>query len=290
MDPRVNRRIGGTAVSALGLGGRSLSVEGRPDESRAIATIHAAIDAGITLIDTSSSYHAADAVVGDNEVLIARALASYAADASEILVATKGGVVRDPDGTWRPDGRPQALRRAVEGSLRRLEVDAIGLYQFHKPDPRVPYADSIGTIREFLDEGVIRMAGISNVDESQVRVAQEVLGGRLSSVQNQFSLSVRDAASMVALCESLGVAFLAWGPLGGAASATLLAGNSMVSGIARAHGVSAAVICLAWLLATSPALVPLVGATRPSTIQDAVLAVATSLTPEEKESLDTLSS
>src|SRR5918997_5070240 len=156
-----------------------MSIEGRPDEARSIATIHAALDAGITLIDTADAYHLRADDVGHNESLIARALANYGGDTSDVLVATKGGHLRPGDGSWTLDGSPDYLKQACEASLKRLGVDAIGLYQFHRPDPRTPYADSVGAIRDLLDAGKIRMAGISNASPAQIRLSQEILGGRL---------------------------------------------------------------------------------------------------------------
>src|SRR5687767_10977359 len=167
-----SRRIGDVTVGAIGLGGMPMSIEGRPDEERSIRTIHAALDAGITLIDTADAYHVGADEVGHNESLIARALASYGADTSKVLVATKGGHLRPGDGSWTLNGSPDHLRQACEASLRRLGVDAIGLYQFHRPDPSVPYEDSIGEIRDLLDAGKIQMAGISNANVDQIRTAQ----------------------------------------------------------------------------------------------------------------------
>src|SRR5690242_3851628 len=181
------RTIGGHAVSAIGLGAMPLSIEGRPDEDRSIATIHAALDAGVTFIDTADAYHREANEVGHNEELIARALRSYGSDTSDVLVATKGGHLRPGDGTWTRNGDPAYLKRAAKESARRLGVDAIGLYQFHRPDPEVPYADSVGALVELLDEGVIQQAGISNADVGQIDLAHDLLGGRLASVQNQFS-------------------------------------------------------------------------------------------------------
>src|SRR5206468_8146784 len=140
------------------------SIEGRPDTERAVRTIHAALDAGVTLIDTADAYHLNAGEVGHNERLIAQALATYGGDTSDVLVATKGGHLRPGDGSWTLDGSPQHLREACDASLKRLGVDAIGLYQFHRPDPKVPYAESVGAIRDLLDEGKIRMAGISNAN------------------------------------------------------------------------------------------------------------------------------
>ncbi|HUX69006.1 MAG TPA: aldo/keto reductase, partial [Cellulomonadaceae bacterium] len=187
------RTIGDRSVSAIGLGGMPMSIEGRPDESQSIATIHAALDAGVTLIDTADAYHLTATDVGHNESLIARALGTYGGDTSAVLVATKGGHLRPGDGSWTQDGRPEYLKEAAKASAKRLGVDVIDLYQFHRPDPRVPYADSVGAIRDLLDDGVIAMAGISNANVDQIRQAQEILGGRLVSVQNQFSPAFRSS-------------------------------------------------------------------------------------------------
>src|SRR5919198_1660023 len=169
------RRIGDLRVSAIGLGAMPMSIEGRPDEERSIATIHAALDAGITLIDTADAYHLHAGEVGHNEELIARALAGYGGDTSDVLVATKGGHLRPGDGSWQVDGRPEHLRQACDASLKRLGVEAIGLYQFHRPDPKVPWAESVGAIRDLLDAGKIRYAGISNANPDQIRLSNEIL-------------------------------------------------------------------------------------------------------------------
>src|ERR1700685_4355945 len=142
-----NRTIGGVAVGAIGLGGMPMSIEGRPEEDRSIRTIHAALDAGVTLIDTANAYHLYAGETGHNERLIAKALASYGGDTSNVLVATKGGHIRPGDGSWTVDGSPAHLREAAEASLKALGVDAIGLYQFHRTDPGTPYEDSIGALR-----------------------------------------------------------------------------------------------------------------------------------------------
>src|ERR1700753_3120702 len=156
-----SRAIGDVQVSPIGLGGMPMSIEGRPDEDRSIRTIHAALAAGVTLIDTADAYHYKAGETGHNERLIAKALASYGGDTSDVLVATKGGHIRPGDGSWQVDGSPEHLRQACDASLARLGVDAIGLYQFHRPDPNVPYAESIGALADLLDAGKIRMAGIS---------------------------------------------------------------------------------------------------------------------------------
>src|SRR5919202_2426065 len=142
------RAIGDTQVSAIGLGGMPMSIEGRPDTDRAIRTVHAALDAGVTLIDTADSYHLKAGEVGHNERLIAEALSTYGGDTSDVLVATKGGHLRPGDGSWTRDGSPRHLREACEASLKALGVETIGLYQFHRPDPKVPYEESVGTLTE----------------------------------------------------------------------------------------------------------------------------------------------
>jgi aryl-alcohol dehydrogenase-like predicted oxidoreductase len=281
------RSIGNVQVGAVGLGGMPMSIEGRPDNDRSIRTIHAALDAGVTLIDTADAYHLHADEVGHNETLIAQALASWSGDTSGVLVATKGGHLRPGDGSWTIDGSPAHLRAAVDGSLKRLGVDAIGLYQFHRPDPKVPYADSVGTLRELLDEGKIRLAGISNATVAQIREAQEVLGGRLVSVQNQFSPAFRSSEQELRLCDELGIAFLPWSPLGGIANAGELGSRfAEFAQVAEAHGVSPQRVTLAWMLAKSEHVIPIPGASRPESITDSAQAPELTLTDAELARLD----
>jgi aryl-alcohol dehydrogenase-like predicted oxidoreductase len=281
------RQIGDTKVSAIGLGGMPMSIEGRPDEARSIATIHAALEAGITFIDTADAYHVGADEVGHNESLIAKALASYDADTSEVLVATKGGHLRPGDGRWTLDGSPEHLRQACEASLRRLGVEAIGLYQFHRPDPKVPYEDSIGAIRDLLDSGKIRMAGISNANPQQIRLAQEILGGRLVSVQNQFSPAFRSSEPELRLCDELGIAFLPWSPLGGIKNASDLGASfGPFAEIAQEVDATPQQVTLAWMLARSPVVIPIPGSSRPETIRASAAAVDLQLTPEQVARLD----
>ncbi|MER7925834.1 MULTISPECIES: aldo/keto reductase [unclassified Streptomyces] len=280
------RRIGDVEVSAIGLGGMPMSIEGRPDEARSLATIHAALDEGVTLIDTADAYHLHADEVGHNETLIAKALASHDRGA-DVLVATKGGHLRPGDGSWTLNGNPAYLKEACEASLRRLGVEAIGLYQFHRPDPKVPYADSVGAVRELLDEGKIRLAGISNANPEQIRLANEILDGRLVSVQNQFSPAFRSSEPELDLCDELGIAFLPWSPLGGIARAGELgSAYAPFARIAEQHGVSPQRVCLAWMLAKSPVVVPIPGASRPETIRDSAAAPELTLSAEEIAELD----
>lgn len=282
-----SRLIGARGVSAIGLGAMPMSIEGRPDRDRSIATIHAALDAGITLIDTADAYHIGPEEVGHNESLVADALAAYGPGARDVLVATKGGHVRPGDGSWQVDGTPAHLKRACEESLRRLGVDAIGLYQFHRPDPHVPYEDSIGTLRELIEEGKVHMAGISNANEEQILAAEEILSGHLACVQNQYSPAFRRSEGEMSLCAKLGVAFLPWSPLGGIRRASDLGDRFAVFGrVAKERGVSPQQVCLAWMLAKAPVVVPIPGASRPETIVDSAAAVDLRLTLEELADLD----
>lgn len=281
------RTIGDVEVSAIGLGGMPMSIEGRPDRERSIRTIHAALDAGVTFIDTADAYHLHADEVGHNEELIAEALRSWDGDASAVLVATKGGHLRPGDGSWTVNGRPDYLKEAAKASLRRLGGDAIGLYQFHRPDPEVPYAESVGALRDLLDEGVIRMAGISNANPGQIREANDVLGGRLVSVQNQFSPAFRSSEPELRLADELGIAFLPWSPLGGISSAAELGSRfEPFKDIADARGISPQVVALAWHLAQSPHVIPIPGSSRPETILDSVTAADVELTPDELAALD----
>ncbi|MFF3765226.1 aldo/keto reductase [Streptomyces sp. NPDC001922] len=280
------RRIGDVEVSAIGLGAMPMSVEGRPGEERSLATIHAALDAGVTLIDTADAYQLGTDAVGHNESLIARALAGHARG-GEVMVATKGGHVRHPDGSWTLDGTPEHLRRACEGSLRRLGAEAIDLYQFHRPDPRVPYAESIGAFRDLLDAGKVRMVGISNAGPEQIRLADDILGGRLAAVQNQFAPDFRSSEPELALCAQRGIAFLPWRPLGGIARAGEPGSPyAPFARVAEARGVSPYRVCLAWMLAKSPVVVPIPGASRPATVQDSAAAAGLVLDGAETALLD----
>lgn len=265
-----NRTIGNRQVSAVGLGGMPMSIEGRPaDRQQSIATIHAALDAGVTLIDTADAYCLGPDEVGHNESLIAEALRSYGSDTSHVLVATKGGHIRPGDGSWTVNGDPAYLKEAAKASASRLGVDAIGLYQFHRPDPNVPYADSVGALADLLDDGVIQLAGISNASIAQIDEARGILGEGLVSVQNQFS--PRHTASLPELehCAELGLAFLPWSPLGGIGRASQVGGTqSVMSEIALAREVSPYQVVLAWELSLAPIVIPIPGASRPASITD----------------------
>jgi aryl-alcohol dehydrogenase-like predicted oxidoreductase len=281
------RRIGTATVSAIGLGEMPLSQEKSPDEAAAHAVVHAALDAGVTLIDTADAYAPSAAEFGHGERLVATALRSYGGDTSEVLVATKGGHTRTPDDGWALDGSPEYLKRACEQSLRNLGVEAIGLYQFHRPDPATPWADSIGALRDLLDEGKIRFAGVSNATIAQIDEADEILGGRLAAVQNEFSPAYRSSRDELRHCAEHGIAFLPWSPLGGISSAADLGDeHGAFAEVASAHEVSPQQVTLAWMLALGPHVIPIPGSSRPKTIRSSAAAADLELTADEVARLD----
>jgi aryl-alcohol dehydrogenase-like predicted oxidoreductase len=280
------RRIGDVHVSAIGLGAMHLSTDERPDEPTAIQVIHAALHEGITLIDTADAYTPSDHAMGHNEEIVAKALKAYDGDTDDVLVATKGGHTRDGS-DWGLDGRPEYLRRAAEESCRRLGVDAIGLYQHHRPDPEVPYEETVGALRELLDAGLVRRAGLSNADPDQIRLAHSILGDALVSVQNQFSPVFRSSEPEIDVCAELGIAFLPWSPLGGLRRAKDVGSTTDAFGkVAEKHGVSPQRVCLAWMLAKSPVVIPIPGASRTASVQDSAAAVTLRLDDEDVAALD----
>lgn len=282
-----DRQIGDQRVSSIGLGEMPLSIEGRPDEAQAERTIHAALDSGMTLIDTADAYCLNPQEHGHGERLVARALTSYRGDSDDVLVATKGGHQRPGDGSWTVNGRPEYLKKACEASLRALGVEAIGLYQFHRPDPAVPYADSVGALADLLDEGKIRNAGISNATVSQIDEAQKVLGGRLVSVQNQFSPTFRSSQDELDHCEDLDIAFLAWSPLGGIGQAERIQrDHPAFAEIAQAHDATPQQVTLAWMTGKGRRVVPIPGSSRPETAIASAAAGDLRLSADEVARLD----
>ena len=284
-QPVQQRKVGDHEVGAIGLGAMPLSVEGRPDEQQAVRVVHAALDAGVTLIDTADAYCLGAREVGHNERLVARAVATWSGDRDRVLIATKGGHTRPPDDSWALDGSPEHLRAACEASLRALGVEAIGLYQLHRPDPQVPWAESVGALEELRQEGKIRLVGVSNADPAQIREARAITP--LAAVQNELSPSFRSSLPELELCAAEGIAFLPWSPLGGMGSAAALGSAHAAFGeVARERGVSPQRVCLAWLLAQAPVVVPIPGARRVESIVDSAAATELQLTAEELGRLD----
>ncbi len=278
------RRVGSRQVSAIGLGAMPMSVREHNDEDRALATIERALADGVTLIDTADAYSPDETSFGVNECLVAKALERFGP--ADVLVATKGGHTRNGR-MWELDGRPEYLRGACLASMARLEVEQIGLYQHHRPDPRVDYAETMGGLKALLDEGLIAAAGISNADPAQIRIAREIIGDGLVAVQNQFSPAFRTSLAELELCEELGLAFLAWSPLGGMSHAAELAERwRPFADVAEKHGVSPQQVCLAWELSLSEAMIPIPGASRPESVADSVQAVHLELDEDDLASLN----
>jgi len=281
------RPIGDRTVSAIGLGEMPLSIEGRPDRRQAIATIHASLDAGVTIIDTADAYSLGVQEHGHGELLVAEALAAYPGPTDDVLVATKGGHRRPGDGSWTVHGDPAYVKEACEASLKRLGVDAIGLYQYHRPDPSVPWAESVGALADLLDEGKILMAGVSNASVARIDEAQQVLGGRLVSVQNEFSPRFRSSEGELEHCERLGIAFIPWSPLGGIGNADdIRTDHPAFAEVAAEVGASPQLVTLAWMLAKGSRVIPIPGSSRPETATASPAAADISLTPEQVGRLD----
>jgi aryl-alcohol dehydrogenase-like predicted oxidoreductase len=281
------RQIGDRTVSAIGLGEMPLSIEGRPDEAQAIATIHASLDAGVTIIDTADAYSLHTDEHGHGERIVAAALASYGSPTDHVVVATKGGHRRPGDGSWTVHGDPAYVKQACEASLKALGVEAIGLYQYHRPDPKVPWADSVGALAELLDQGKIHMAGVSNATVAQIDEAQQVLGGRLVSVQNEFSPRFRSSEGELEHCEKIGVAFIPWSPLGGIRRTDRIAADyPAFAEVAAEVEASPEQVTLAWMLAKGSRVIPIPGSSRPSTATASAAAADLVLTAEQVARLD----
>jgi aryl-alcohol dehydrogenase-like predicted oxidoreductase len=274
-------------VSAIGLGEMPLSIEGRPTRAQAIATVHASLDAGVTIIDTADAYSLGVHEHGHGEELVAEALAAYGGATDDVLVATKGGHRRPGDGSWTVHGDPAYVKEACEASHKRLGVDAIGLYQYHRPDPKVPWAESVGALADLLDEGKILLAGVSNATVEQIDEAQRVLGGRLASVQNQFSPRFRSSEGELEHCEKLGIAFIPWSPLGGIGQSDAIEQtHAGFAQVAAELGVSPQQVTLAWMLAKGSRVIPIPGSSRPATAEASAAAADLTLSAEQVARLD----
>jgi pyridoxine 4-dehydrogenase len=269
--------IGGDlTVNRLGFG--AMRVTGRgiwgdpPDRNEARAVLRRAVELGVNFIDTADSYGP-----DVSEELIAEALHPYPED---LVIATKGGLVRPGPGRWDPDGRPQHLRQACEGSLRRLRLDQIALYQFHRPDPNVPLEDSIGTLVALKEEGKIRHIGLSNVNENQLRRAQAMAA--IVSIQNRYNPGDRRSDTLVDLCEQEAMTFLPWAPIQN------LDRFPALTDIAKRHETTVHQIALAWLLARSETMLTIPGTGSVDHLEENVAAAGLRLDPEEIAALNGL--
>ena len=257
---RALRRIGALDVSSIGFGAARIAIEGRPPWGIGVEVIEAAVAAGMTLIDTADAYclESSDEH-GYGERLVTAGLRNTPGEA--VVVATKGGEIRK-GGLWKLIGRPEHLRRACEASLRRLEMEAIDLYQLHRPDPAVPLEESLGAMTELRERGLIREMGVCNVTLEELELA--LAAAPVVAIQNPLSVGRSDQDLIIELCEREGVAFLAHSPFGGPGGAVRIGMNQRLAKAAGTHGVSPYDIVLAALLARSPAIIPIPGTANPA--------------------------
>ncbi len=274
-------------VGAIGLGGMPMSIKGdRPAQSDAVRLLVRAAELGMTLWDTADAYCLDDTEPGHNERLFAAAFAALPSDLKpKVVLATKGGHIR-PKGQWVTDGRPEHLRAALDASLKALNVDSIPLYQFHRPDPKVPFADSVGVLKEALDAGKIQFAGLSNVSVAQIDEAMAIVP--IASVQNQYSPThlAPENDGVLEHCRQLGLAFLPWSPLGGMGGAKGIGEKGALETIAGELGISPQRVVLAWHLAKYERSLPIPGASRVESIEDSAKGGDIELSGEQMARLD----
>jgi pyridoxine 4-dehydrogenase len=256
---------GDLTVNRLGYGAMRITgsgIWGEPaDVEQAKAALRRAVDLGVNFIDTADSYGP-----DVSETLIAETLYPYPDD---LVIATKGGQLRPGPNQWEPDGRPEHLREVLEGSLRRLKLEQIPLYQFHRVDPKVPIEESVGALAELKDQGKIRHVGLSNVNEEQLRKAERIVP--IVSIQNRYNVTDRSSETIVDLCEQEQLAFLPWAPIQDADDV------GVITKVARDHGYSPRQIVLAWLLARSPQMLPIPGSGSAEHVEDNVTAATIKL-------------
>ena len=268
-------RLGDLSVQRMALGAMRLTGAGvwgdPPDRAAAKDLLRRALALGIDFLDTADSYGPEV-----SEEIIAEALHPYPAG---LVIGTKGGLTRPSRPAWTPDGRPEHLRRAIEGSLKRLRLDRIDLYQLHAPDPSVPFVDSVGALGQAQGAGKIRHIGLSNVSVAQLEAAEQIV--KVVSVQNEYNLGERASEDLLAACAQRGIAFLPWYPLG----AGSVLRSTRVKLVAARYGATAAQVALAWLLARSPVMLPIPGTHSVTHLEENVAAAALRLSPEDLTSL-----
>lgn len=281
------RSLGPFSVFPIGLGAMPLSFGGEKavPRERAVAVIHAALDAGVTLIDTADIYAPSWDAMGHNELVVAEALASYPGDHSGIVVATKGGITRSEGETWGRNGSADYLKAAADKSRERLGVESIDLYYLHRPDRTRLYSEVVATLGQLQADGVIKQIGISNANVEEIQVALDVLGeGGLAAVQNEFSPRFHHTSrDELQFCGEHGIAFLPWSPLGGTGGGAAAVGTRFpaISEVADAHQVSPQRVTLAWELALGDHVIPIPGSSRPESIIDSAQAPRLPLTDDQ---------
>jgi aryl-alcohol dehydrogenase-like predicted oxidoreductase len=278
------RKLGaeGPTVSAIGLGAMLLSISGRPPEDRAIATIRAALDAGVTFIDTADSYCIDENDFNHNERLVRKALQGRR---EQVVISTKCAC-RRPGGAWTVDARPEYLKEAAHASLKALGVETLDLLQLHGPDAHVPFADSVGALAELRAEGKVRHVGLSNVTTGQIEEARRIVP--IVSVQNRYNPEDRgsERKGIIAYCDKHTIAFIPWSPFGGTRGAATLGMLGRLGEVAKKRRVSPYRLVLAWMLAKSTAIIPIPGARRPESIQDSARAADLELHEDDLKEIE----
>ena len=272
---------GDLPVNRLGFGAMRITGEGiwgwPPDRNNALKVLKRAVELGVNLIDTADAYGPET-----SELLIAEALHPYP---KGLVIATKGGLTRPGPGQWVPNGRPEHLKQAVDGSLKRLRLDRIDLYQLHTVDRKVPMEASLGALKEMQDVGKIRHVGLSNVDPEEIERARKVLP--IVSVQNQYNIENRKSENVLVYCEKKSLGFMPWFPIGGGRG---LKPDNALERAAKARGASVVQVALAWLLERSPVMLPIPGTSSIAHLEENVAAAAIKLTPAEWKAIDALAS
>src|SRR5436305_2380822 len=275
-------KLGGDlTVNRLGFGAMRVTGEGiwgwPPDRGNALKVLRRAVELGVNLIDTADAYGP-----DTSELLIAEALYPYP---KGLVIATKGGLTRPGPGQWVPNGQPEHLKQAVDGSLKRLRLERIDLYQLHTVDPKVPIEESVGALKQMQDAGKIRHVGLSNVDPDEIARARKIVP--IVSVQNQYNIEDRKSENVLAHCENENVGFLPWFPSGGGGG---LKPENPLNAAAKVHGVSVVQVALAWLLERSHVMLPIPGTSSVAHLEENVAAAKLKLTPEEWKAIDALAS
>jgi aryl-alcohol dehydrogenase-like predicted oxidoreductase len=270
---------GDLTVNRLGFGAMRITGEGiwgwPPDRQNALKVLRRAVELGVNLIDTADAYGPET-----SELLIAEALHPYP---QGLVIATKGGLTRPGPGQWMPNGRPEHLKQAVEGSLKRLRLERIDLYQLHTVDSKVSIEDSLGALKEMQDAGKIRHVGLSNVDPDEIARAQRIVP--IVSVQNRYNIEDRKSENVLVYCEKKNLGFLPWFPIGGGGG---LKPENPLNVAAKAHAVSVVQVALAWLLERSPVMLPIPGTASLAHLEQNVAAAKLKLTPEEWKAIDAI--
>jgi aryl-alcohol dehydrogenase-like predicted oxidoreductase len=287
------RKIADLTVSLVGLGCMPLSnIKMVDHREQAIATVHHAIDSGITLLDTANVYSPTWDTFGHNETLVAEAMRTYSgkADISKVIIATKGGIIKPAENVVERDGTREGLLKACEASLKRLNTSSIELYQFHRHDPSVTYTEQMLSLKALKDAGMVKRIGLSNAQGPELDIALEILGGPndggVVSIQNEYSPRYRGEQDVLDKCAELGIAFLPWSPLGGAAQAGEVGSRySDFAAVATEVGATAQEVVLAWLLALTPVMIPIPGATKTATVDSIIRSTELKLTSTQVERL-----